>query len=100
MLLHSRRVFLMLFRNDFRDPFRDLERWTTRGWEQQSMPLDAYRHGDVVTVALDLPGIDPTTIDLTVQRNELRIEAERRAELPEGAQSFVRERPTGRFLRQ
>lgn len=92
----------MLFRSDMRDPFNELDRWAARALtgEHSTMALDAYRHGDVVTVSIDLPGIDPTSIDLTAQRNELRIEAERRSDLPEGAQSFVRERPTGRFVRQ
>ncbi|HEV3014902.1 MAG TPA: hypothetical protein VG499_16640 [Actinomycetota bacterium] len=35
------------------------------GW----MPMDAWRRGDTVEVAFDLPGIDPGSVDLTVQQN-------------------------------
>jgi HSP20 family protein len=95
----------MLFRNEtFRDPFRELDSWArSTAWGDQGerwMALDSYRHGDVVTLELDLPGIDPATIDLTVQRNELKVEAERRPSFPDGAQFLVRERPNGRFVRR
>src|SRR4051794_28842351 len=33
---------------------------------QASMPMDAYRHGDSFVINLDLPGVDPGSIDLTV----------------------------------
>lgn len=95
----------MLLRSDtFRDAFREFERWPALfGFEQGGerwMALDSYRHGDVVTLELDLPGVDPSTIDITVQRNELKIEAERRSSTPEDAQHLMRERPTGRFVRR
>lgn len=35
------------------------------------MPLVAYRDGEVFVLRLDLPGIDPKTIDLDVERNVL-----------------------------
>lgn len=94
----------MLIRSDtFRDPFRELERWAGAAWGNDGerwMALDSYRHGDVVVVELDLPGVDPRSIDVTVQRNELKITAERRPQLPEGAQHLMRERPTGTFVRR
>ena len=31
--------------------------------------MDAYRHGDSFVIHLDLPGVDPASIDLTVERN-------------------------------
>lgn len=54
--------------------------------------MDAYRLGDVITVQFDLPGVDPSTIDLQIERGELRLNARRRASLPDGARYFVRER--------
>ena len=54
--------------------------------------MDAYRVGDVVTVEFDLPGIDPDSIDLQVERGELRLSAERRRRTPEGASYLVQER--------
>lgn len=76
------------------DPFRDLQavaRMVDSAGATTAM--DAYRHGDVVTVDLDLPGVDPDSIDVQVERGELRIQATRRSTAPDGARFLVRERP-------
>jgi HSP20 family protein len=65
-----------------------------------SMPMDAYRHNDQWVVAVDLPGVDPATIDLTVDRNVLRIEASRNWRPAEGDVVLAAERPRGTFSRQ
>lgn len=73
------------------DPFRQWDRLfepTSPG----PAALDAYRVGDVITVEFDLPGIEPGSIDLQVERGELRLTAHRRRQAPEGAQYLVRER--------
>jgi HSP20 family protein len=57
-----------------------------------SAAMDAYRLGDVITVEFDLPGVDPQTIDLQIERGELRLNAQRRSSTPDGAQYLVRER--------
>jgi len=54
--------------------------------------LDAYRLGDVVTVDFELPGVDPASIDVQIERGELRLGARRRSTAPDGAQFLVRER--------
>jgi HSP20 family protein len=54
--------------------------------------MDAYRLGDVITVEFDLPGVDPESIDLQIERGELRLNAQRRRNAPDGAQYLVRER--------
>ncbi|HKY16072.1 MAG TPA: Hsp20/alpha crystallin family protein [Microthrixaceae bacterium] len=46
----------------------------------------------MITVQFDLPGVDPDSIDLQIERGELRLNAERRRVGPEGAQYLVRER--------
>ena len=43
------------------------------------MPIDAYRKGDEFVVLFDLPGIDASSINLTVERNVLTVHAERTA---------------------
>lgn len=76
------------------DPLRDLQavaRMFDTGGATTAM--DAYRHGDVVTVDIDLPGVEPDSIDVQVERGELRIQAQRRTSAPEGARFLVRERP-------
>jgi HSP20 family molecular chaperone IbpA len=48
----------------------------------------------------DLPGMDPGTIDLTVEQNVLTIKSERRFERREGDEVIAAERPHGAFTRQ
>jgi HSP20 family protein len=86
------------------DPFRELDRLTQQvlgtAARPAAMPMDAYRHGDSFYVCLDLPGIDPDSIDLTVEQNVLTVRAERRPAQADGAQMIVAERPYGTFTRQ
>jgi len=39
--------------------------------------MDAYREGDHYVVHFDLPGVDPSSIDLTVEKNVVMVRAER-----------------------
>lgn len=86
------------------DPFRDLDRLAEHVFgtaaRPAGMPMDAYRAGDDVVIHLDLPGVDPDSIDLDVERNVLTIRAERRSPAPEGAEQIASERPVGHFSRQ
>jgi len=85
------------------DPFRELDRLaqqTVAGARPVAMPMDAYRHGDHFVVHLDLPGVDPSTIELTVEKNVLTLSAERSWQPSEGDQVLIAERPQGRFSRQ
>ena len=49
---------------------------------------------------VDLPGIDPGSIDLDVDANTLTIQAERTIGAADGAQWLAQERPAGRYMRQ
>jgi HSP20 family protein len=98
------------------DPFREFDRLAQQllgGLSRPTampmpmpmpMPMDAYRKDDTFLVQFDLPGVDPSTIDLTVEKNVLTVSAERRT--PEvdqkvnGVQSLITERPQGKFSRQ
>ncbi|GGW35959.1 hypothetical protein GCM10010503_09720 [Streptomyces lucensis JCM 4490] len=86
------------------DPFREFDRLAQQVLgstaRPSAMPMDAYRSGDDFLVHFDLPGIDPETIELDVERNVLNIRAERRSPAPEDAELLVAERPTGTFTRQ
>jgi HSP20 family protein len=62
--------------------------------------MDAYRRGDRFYVHLDLPGVDPDSIDLTSEQNMLTIEAERRLDRRDEDELLVSERPSGSFRRQ
>lgn len=86
------------------DPFRDLDRLASEmlgaPFRSTSMPLDAYRHGDVFVVELEVPGVDPEAIDLTVEKNVLTVRAERSRPDVEDAQHLISERSHGSFTRQ
>ena len=88
------------------DPFREFDRLTedllagARAGAPRSFPMDAYRRGDELLVHLDLPGVDPDSIDLTAEQNVLTISAERRFESHDDDEVLVSERPQGRFTRQ
>jgi HSP20 family protein len=62
--------------------------------------LDAYREDDTYYVDIDLPGIDPATIDVTVDRTVLTVRAERKRTEREGLRLVVAERPAGAFTRR
>jgi HSP20 family protein len=88
------------------DPFRELDRLNQEllGSSQRratTMPLDAYREGDTFFIHFDLPGVDPSTIDLTVEKNVLTVRADRRFDWGgDGVEVLVAERPQGTFSRQ
>ncbi|WP_404817283.1 Hsp20/alpha crystallin family protein [Streptomyces thermolineatus] len=86
------------------DPFREFDRLAQQVFGTASrpaaMPMDAYRSGEEFVVHFDIPGVDPETIDLDVERNVLTVRAERRSPAPEGAETIASERPSGTFSRQ
>lgn len=89
------------------DPFRELDRLTQQFFGQNGtwsrpavMPMDAYRDGEEFVVHFDLPGVDPSSIDLDVERNVLTVKAERTSAYGENVELQVAERPRGVFSRQ
>ena len=84
------------------DPFRELDRLTQTPWagSRPVMPMDAYRRDGDFVVHFDLPGVDPASIDLTVEKNVLTVTAERHFARSESDEITVSERPQGRFNRQ
>lgn len=90
------------------DPFREVDRWLQQVWTTQqggqrpmAMPMDAYRNGDSFLLSLDLPGVNPDSVEITVEDNVLTVSAERPAPAAsEGVESVIAERPYGTFSRQ
>jgi HSP20 family protein len=64
------------------------------------MPMDAYRVGDNFVAHFDLPGVDPGSIDLSVEGTTLTVTAERSVPQLENAEWAVAERPYGSYTRQ
>jgi HSP20 family protein len=87
------------------DPFSTMDRLLGRsgfgegGGRSLGLPVDVYRRGDEFIVEVDVPGVDPEELDLTVERNMLSITGER---LPrhDDAEVVLCERPHARFSRQ
>ena len=89
------------------DPFRELDRLTqqlfgqTGTWARPAvMPMDDYRDGEQFVVHFDLPGVDPSSVDLNVERNVLTVKAERVPSYGDDVELQVAERPRGVFSRQ
>jgi HSP20 family protein len=85
------------------DPFRDLDRMlagTLRTPASAAMPMDLYRTGDRFVAHVDLPGVDPSSIDVDVEDRTLTIRAERREQVDGDVQWLSHERPSGTFARQ
>ena len=88
------------------DPFRDLDRLTQNLWGSDvrrlnGVPMDAYRKGSEFVVHFDVPGINPDSIELTVEKNVLTVSAERTRHWgDEVDEVVVSERPVGTFSRQ
>ena len=86
------------------DPFHDFDRITeqllggTRG--MRTIPMEAYRRGDQFFIHLDLPGVVPDDVDLTIERNVVTIRAQRQSPRQEGDEVLIDERPQGSFTRQ
>lgn len=84
------------------DPFRDVDRMLEQAFGDRApnMPMDAYRRDDNFFVHLDLPGVDPSSIDLAVEKNVLIVKADRSWQRREGDEWVVAERPQGTYTRQ
>src|SRR5690625_6684879 len=90
------------------DPLREFDRAVNSMFNQfasstsrtQAMPMDLYRDGESFILAMDLPGVDPTSIDVDIEERTLTIRAERHARSGADLQWFARERQTGAFARQ
>ena len=65
-----------------------------------SLAMDVWRSGHEYRVALDLPGVGPDSVDITVERDVVSIRAERRQEFGQDVQVLLAEQPQGQFARQ
>ncbi|HEY6312020.1 MAG TPA: Hsp20/alpha crystallin family protein, partial [Streptosporangiaceae bacterium] len=80
------------------DPFA---RVTRRTFGQSTiMPLDGVRRDSDVLLRFDVPGIDPESIDVTVNDGVLSVSVKRQEERTENDKFFVRERSMGTFTRR
>jgi HSP20 family protein len=91
-------IMLMRF-----EPFREMDRITEELLSQRRarpIPVDAYRRGNEFKIQLDLPGVDPRFIEVTVEKDVLTVRATRAWVRAEDDQILMAERPQGDFSRQ
>jgi HSP20 family protein len=85
------------------DPFRELDRFAQQvlgtAARPAVMPMDAWREGEEFVVEFDLPGINPDSLDIDIERNVVTVRAERPAVDP-NREMLATERPRGVFSRQ
>lgn len=87
----------------FIDPLAELDRLARdMGMANRPslMPVDAYRLEDRFYLHFDLPGVDPDSIDVTVERNTLTVSAERNWDPSDEAKMLMRERRMGTVTRR
>ena len=88
----------------FTDPFEEIDRMLSSfggRWRGGIMPLDAYERDGVYTLRFDLPGVDPESVDLTVEGQTLTVTAESQQEEDDEAVTWLlRERPAGSHRRE
>jgi HSP20 family protein len=87
------------------DPFREIDRLADQALaagarNARTLPMEAFRRGDQFVVAFDVPGIQGSDIDVTVERNVIEITARRSPLRQEGDELIIDERPQGEFRRQ
>lgn len=85
------------------DPFRDMDRLLgdiTRTPASVAMPMDLYRNDDTFVAKIDLPGVDPSSIDIDMDGAQVTIRADRKPAVDGDVQWLVRERAAGTFARQ
>ena len=86
------------------DPFQEMDRLMGQVFGAAraagTMPMDLYRSGDHYVMNIDLPGVDPGTIDVNVEDRTLTIRAERTSTTLHDIQWLAQERPSGTYARQ
>ena len=91
------------------DPFREFDRLAGQMFgtaaaggdaATMAMPMDLYRSGDHFVLHCDLAGVDPGSVDVSVDNRTLTIRAERTARTDAAVQWLRRERATGTFERR
>ncbi|GAA0371053.1 Hsp20/alpha crystallin family protein [Microbispora corallina] len=98
MLLTSIDPFVQEFERQFDRLARSAFGATDSG--RGVMPLDGIRRKDEVVLRFDLPGVDPGSVEVTVDRGVLSVTARREEELAADDRMFVRERLMGQFTRR
>ena len=81
------------------EAFRPLRAWTAPTGEFLA-PMDIYQRPDALVVKVDLPGVKPEDVEITIQGNTLSVRGEvKQEEEVKGEDYLVQERRYGSFVR-
>lgn len=90
--------------NTYYDPFREISRAFNNAMRTPAtaaMPMDLFRSKETFVAKIDLPGVQPESIDIDVEDNTMTIRAERKLpDVGEDAEWLARERSAGTYARQ
>ncbi|CRY79018.1 HSP20 family protein [Nocardia farcinica] len=90
------------------DPFHDIDtvarhllgEGTGTARAPRFMPMDLFKAGDHYVLNADLPGVDPGSVDVSVDNGTLTLRAQRSVPSEEGVQWIASERFAGTYMRQ
>lgn len=86
------------------DPFKELQTIVNQAFnapKSLGLPMDLYKKGDQYIADIDLPGVDPDSIDIDVEDRTITIRAERKSHVERETDEWVsRERTYGAYARQ
>lgn len=83
------------------DPFREMDRLFGEVTRQPGMTMDLYQVDHKFVAEFDLPGVDPSSIDIDIDDRTLTVRAERSSKgATDDAKWLTRERVTGTVARQ
>jgi HSP20 family protein len=96
-MVSLREVMNRLFDESFVHP---LGRWSERAEGEFAVSMDMYETDDNLNLDIDLPGLSPEDVDVTIHENRLTVKGEYKAD-EEGKRGDVRfrERRYGKFQR-
>jgi HSP20 family protein len=86
------------------DVLTELDRFASSFFDSsrapRMMPVDLFRDRDQYVLSADLPGIDPSTVEVDLDGQLLTIQAERTQPSQGDVKWLASERPYGRYVRQ
>ena len=81
------------------DPFHEFERLFNgvATAQDSSLSMDLYKKGDVFIAEIDMPGVDPASIDIDIDDRTLTVRAARASVSGDDIEWLTRERRNGTF---